>query len=342
MIMVVSDHGGFTNTHGGMMYEELNTPIIFAGKGIKKNYEIQEQIYKYDVAANVCFALGLQQPQLWIGRPNKSAFAGFDEPANLWKGRKVLPPPMFITKTIINPYGGLFIDTPAVVNIQMPIDQKGEIRYTLDGSRPDKQSQLYNAPFLLNKSAVVTAAVFNESERSTFARGEYRVAKTGGNRGLSYTLYHLDKESNGLPDFDKMKPVGTGAWYDLGVVLPENEIKETPIAKRLTQFKTGMGIRFSGWIKIDKDGYYNFSIWCTGAAKLFLNGELVVNNNNNGSQHRGNGGMVYLKKGYSAIKLDMFYNRGSDRILLSTRFHLGDEPNRIVPGNILFKQKPSK
>ena len=63
MIMVVADHGGIFFRHGKNTYEELTTPIIYSGKGIKKGYQIKQQIYKYDVAADVAFALGLKMPQ---------------------------------------------------------------------------------------------------------------------------------------------------------------------------------------------------------------------------------------------------------------------------------------
>ncbi|MDR1518196.1 MAG: alkaline phosphatase [Dysgonamonadaceae bacterium] len=84
LVMVVSDHGGINKGHGGNTLEELTTPIIYYGAGIKKGYEIKQQIYRYDVAADVAFALGLKAPQVWTGRPVKAAFKGFKEPENLW------------------------------------------------------------------------------------------------------------------------------------------------------------------------------------------------------------------------------------------------------------------
>ncbi|MDR2473653.1 MAG: alkaline phosphatase [Tannerella sp.] len=84
LVMIVSDHGGINKGHGGNTIEELTTPIIYYGPGIKKGYEIKQQIYRYDVAADVAFVLGLKAPQVWTGRPVKAAFKGFNEPENLW------------------------------------------------------------------------------------------------------------------------------------------------------------------------------------------------------------------------------------------------------------------
>ena len=340
MVLIVADHGGIANTHGGTSYEEFNTPIIFSGRGIKKNYQIKQQIYKYDVAANICFALRLKAPQVWTGRANKAAFEGFEEPDNIWQGGAILPPPYFSTKKIIVPYGGLFVDTPAVVDIQLPADVTGEIRYTLDGSNPNRKSLLYTTPFILNSSAIVTAAVFNESDRSTFVKAEYRVARSDGNHGLNYFIYHLDSNVNSLPDFDRLKPVYTATCFELGVSDPENGIAQATVSHSLNKFESGTGVRFSGWIQIDEDGIYNFYLWSTGASKLFIGSELVVNNNNNAAQHRGNGGMVYLKKGFFRVKLDLFYNGKSERVLLHAGYGSNTMAQKIIPPEKLFKKKP--
>lgn len=88
MVMIVADHGGINHGHGGNSVEELTTPIIYHGQGIKQGYAIRQQIYRYDVAADVAFALGLKAPQQWTGRPVKAAFQGFDEPENIWSAHQ--------------------------------------------------------------------------------------------------------------------------------------------------------------------------------------------------------------------------------------------------------------
>lgn len=75
VIMVVSDHGGREKGHGGKTMEEMQTPIVFYGKGIKKAHEIQESTMVYDIAGTIAYMLGVQQPQAWIARPIMSAFA---------------------------------------------------------------------------------------------------------------------------------------------------------------------------------------------------------------------------------------------------------------------------
>ena len=82
LVMIVSDHGGIYTGHGGESTDEINVPVIFYGKGVKKNYKIQQTVYMYDVAANVAFALHLKMPHSWTGRPTLPAFRGYQEPEN--------------------------------------------------------------------------------------------------------------------------------------------------------------------------------------------------------------------------------------------------------------------
>ncbi|MGV8094049.1 MAG: alkaline phosphatase family protein [Mangrovibacterium sp.] len=178
MIMVVADHGGIFKGHGGNSYEELTTPVIFTGKGIKKGYEIRQQVYMYDVAANVAFALGLKAPQQWTGRPTLAAYEGFEEPDNIWKGVELLPPPVFATTTYEPPLGGTSVDKPAEVNLSIPAGTQGVIRYTTDGSVPTRESAEYKGPFTVDSTTVVTAKLFNDKGESPKVTGQFTVTYT--------------------------------------------------------------------------------------------------------------------------------------------------------------------
>jgi hypothetical protein len=174
MIMIVGDHGGIFHSHGGNSYDELVTPIIFSGKGVKQNYHIQQQIYKYDVAADVAFALRVKAPQVWTGRPTKPAYTGFSEPDNLWKERDVLPSPRFSSETYKPPFGGTFVNS-ATVTIIAPEGTEGIIRYTTDESEPNGESPVYSAPFIVDKTTVVNAKMFNDTGESVTVTAIYKI-----------------------------------------------------------------------------------------------------------------------------------------------------------------------
>ena len=75
IILMSADHGGIEKGHGGKTLQEMETPFIIAGKGVKKNGgQFQELMMQYDVAATIAYIFGLQQPQAWIGRPMVQVF----------------------------------------------------------------------------------------------------------------------------------------------------------------------------------------------------------------------------------------------------------------------------
>ncbi|MDR0688206.1 MAG: alkaline phosphatase family protein [Prevotellaceae bacterium] len=181
LIIVVGDHGGVFHGHGGIAYDELNTPIIFAGKGVKQGYAIQQTIYKYDLAADVAFALRLKAPQAWTGRPTKPAYAGFDEPDNLWQEVDVLPSPRFASQTFQPPYGGTFVDS-ATVAILPPEGVQGVVRYTTDGSTPTTESPAYAAPFTVDTTTVVCAKLFSDNGESVKVKAVYEITNSNGGK----------------------------------------------------------------------------------------------------------------------------------------------------------------
>lgn len=74
VIIVTSDHGGIDKGHGGKTMDEMERPVIFYGKGIKKGFEVKESTMIYDLAATLAVMLDVQQPQVWIARPMMSIF----------------------------------------------------------------------------------------------------------------------------------------------------------------------------------------------------------------------------------------------------------------------------
>ena len=74
IIILSADHGGIKTGHGGKSMNEMQTAIVFYGKGIKKGFYIPESTMVYDIASTIGYILGVEQPQVWIGRPIRSIF----------------------------------------------------------------------------------------------------------------------------------------------------------------------------------------------------------------------------------------------------------------------------
>ncbi len=69
IFMITSDHGHEGTGHGGDSTNEIETPFVVWGKGIKKNHEITEPMIQYDMAATVAKVFHLKTPNSWRGVP---------------------------------------------------------------------------------------------------------------------------------------------------------------------------------------------------------------------------------------------------------------------------------
>ena len=74
LIMIMADHGGIGKGHGAKTMAEMQTPLIFWGKSVKQQPEMQQSIMMYDIGATIAWIFDLKFPQVWTGRPVKEAF----------------------------------------------------------------------------------------------------------------------------------------------------------------------------------------------------------------------------------------------------------------------------
>lgn len=74
VIILAADHGGLGTGHGGKTMDEMQTTIVFNGKGIKKGFQIPESTMVYDIAGTIGYMFNIRQPQVWLARPIQSIF----------------------------------------------------------------------------------------------------------------------------------------------------------------------------------------------------------------------------------------------------------------------------
>lgn len=150
-----------------------------------------------------------------------------------------------------------------------------EIRYTLDESQPGPDSTFYAGPFSLDKTAVVKAITvardwkFGKEGTSPvtetkFVRGEPMepVKVPDLEPGLKASV-HLGFW-NTLPDFTKLREEFTDGVSSF--IFPP----ATP--------GKGFGVVIDGYIKVPADGVYTFALRNDDAAKLWIDGQEVVDN----------------------------------------------------------------
>lgn len=74
IFVLTSDHGGIGHGHGGKTMLEMQSPFIITGKNVKSGLEFHESMVQYDVASTIAYVFGLEQPQVWVGRPMVQVF----------------------------------------------------------------------------------------------------------------------------------------------------------------------------------------------------------------------------------------------------------------------------
>jgi hypothetical protein len=211
----------------------------------------------------------------------------------------------------------------------------------VDGSEPGPDSTFYTGPFQLEQSATVKAVTVardwkfgpqgtSPATMAKFVRAEPSDAvKTPSlEPGLKATVYR--GFWNLLPDFSKLKEEFTDGVG--GFAFPP----ATP--------GKGFGVLFDGYIKIPADGVYTFGLRNDDAAKLWIDDQVVVDND---GAHvvRTRTGEVALKAGLHRIKVancDMALALGTSKGDGSWAFDVLWAPSGVplspLPADMLFRE----
>jgi hypothetical protein len=318
IFMISADHGGIGYGHGGETLDEVEIPLIISGPGIKKNYNINQATYVFDIAATVAYLLDLKQPHAWIGRPVQGAFEGIEEDLS---GQKIsaLASPVILPKArLYEPSGGFYFNEPAIVEIELP-NPNSEVRYTTDGTEPTLQSLLYTQPFTLDHSAIVHARAFSKEQNSNVTKANFRVLRNDANNGIQFEYFEKDGLKF-IPVFDQLKAVKKGKVY---------EFRTEDIPQRKSDF----AIRYKSYLKIEKPGEYRFYTYSDDGSKLFINNKMVVDNDGDHGALECSG-KITLEKGIYPI--DVHYFNGGGNGWLEVFYKGPGIPKQIIPAEKLF------
>ena len=74
LFIILSDHGGINKGHGSITMDEMESPLVFFGPGVKKGHKIEVPVVRYDTAPTIAYILGAAVPDVWRGRPVLDAF----------------------------------------------------------------------------------------------------------------------------------------------------------------------------------------------------------------------------------------------------------------------------
>tara|TARA_Y100001933_G_scaffold263732_1_gene326408 strand:+ start:4735 stop:6426 length:1692 start_codon:yes stop_codon:yes gene_type:complete len=327
MFIVSADHGGLGFGHGGESVAEMEVPFILYGAGIKKGYQIEETVYQYDNAATVAYAVGLQTPQAWIGRPVKGAFVGNEAPKLVYKRKEQITQPKILPDAgYFEPSGGVFKADSVAVVMQNP-NNIGEIRYTIGNTVPSfENSEIYRDTFYLRKTEIVKAGIFQEKELvSTIAEGNFRIVSKSKQDPVKFYAYHVKGIKN-LPDYSSLNPLQEGFVTEFS--------HKQAISEDVPQEQVALA--YESYLDVLQAGNYTFYTNSDDGSKLYVNGtEIVDNDGDHGVMERS--GSLELTKGRHLIRVEFFNGGGGYH--LDVKYKGPNVPKQIIPANHLYREK---
>jgi Predicted phosphohydrolases len=174
------------------------------------------------------------------------------------------------------------------------------IRYTLDGREPTDNSAVYTSPFEIGQTTTVKARLFSEdgsasgTETVTFKKVQPfpPVVRNGKkNNGLLYSYY--EGAFKKIPDFRSLKPLRKGIMtsFDLNLIKKD----------RQNQF----ALLINGYVEVKDDGLYHLDLTADDGCNLYLDDQLIVDNDGSHSARK-RSGFAPLKKGIHKIRLEYF------------------------------------
>lgn len=297
VILITADHGGIGYGHGGDTMAEFEIPVILYGKGVTKGKVMHHTNLIYDVAATVAGLLGVELPWECRGKFLSEAF----EPAD---DAEYVPIPL------VHPFEGQ-VEGEVVITANAP-DTK--IYFTLDGSDPDENATLYTGPFFLDKACEIRSA--SRRGKSWSGIESNFLYPDRGQTPVYYRLWR-NYDTCQMPDFTKFGRADASGF-----------IKNFTIQETGAKEEDYFAILFSSQLVIEDEDDYTFELKADDGANLWIDGELLVNNENAHSVKSAKYGSVHLSPGRHPVKIEYYEYTKQDR--LEVRFRKGNGPFRPI------------
>ena len=205
-------------------------------------------------------------------------------------------------RVAIEPAGAVAVSP---VEVSLTTRPGAVARYTLDGSEPTADSPAADGPVRVDRSLTLRARAFDGRGASPFpAEASYRVL--GPDEWKAATQF-LVPPTQGL-----RAKLYEGGWQ----TLDQMEGRAPLETRDALTFDIGLATRseqcaiaFEGFLNVPEDGLFTFATASDDGSRLFIDGELVVDNDGlHGMDRRA--GKVALRGGFHALRVEWFNSRG--------------------------------
>lgn len=180
-----------------------------------------------------------------------------------------------------------------------PTIKNGQIFYTIDGYNPDETAALYEKPVTIN-----------------IPKGEYRTIKTVqiSPSGRKSSINKIIVKNPDLKTALSIKPTKQGLKFDYYTGKLFQQVQDLELAKPInsgilegkissekwkTKLERYIGLKFNGYIYIPETANYTFSTLSDDGSKLFIDDELIVDND----------GIHWLNEAYGVVKLEKGFHK---------------------------------
>jgi hypothetical protein len=154
---------------------------------------------------------------------------------------------------------------------QAPMLDACEIRYTTDGSQPNKSSPLYAGPIAVDRDTTINAICLVQGHYAPLSAAQFKFVTPA-------PPAKADSVQGGLTASYKESP-----WWEFGGWFKDGQPRGADATAVAQGFDISMrkrdkafGIRFAGFLDVPKDGTYTFHAETGGAAKLWIDGQVVL------------------------------------------------------------------
>jgi alpha-L-rhamnosidase len=227
----------------------------------------------------------------------------------------------FVSSPVILPYDTLLVmGSKANITITC-VDKDAVIRYTTDGNDVTETSPVYSKPVEISTNTILKAQSFQKGYHSSNqVKVNYSFINPEKN-GIQWSFYKGTVKQ--LPDFSHLTPASKGTIYQFGL-------------KKLNLPEGSFALQFASFVQIDKEGEYTFYIASNDGSKLYVDGNLLIDNGGeHGTKELSNS--LFLKKGRHALKADYFQSGGNKSLMVS--YSSADIRYQPIPEFCLFKSK---
>lgn len=211
-----------------------------------------------------------------------------------------------------------------------PSVTNAKIYYSVDGNLPDKRSMLYKTPISLAVENGQTLTL--QTIEITPSGKKSAINKVSMYNRQPFLAQNFQPVSEGLKYKVVSGSFNTSAQLDSAMVVDTGTTKTINVAS-LKKNNRFFGAIYQGNIRIDQDGNYNLGLKSDDGSQLFLDDELVVDNDGKHALFE-KSSQVPIQKGFHRIKIKYFDS--GEATTLRVYLNLAGKPQTELPPDILF------